>query len=292
MTKVMTVRQALAWAEARLAHTDESALASRMLLAHVFTCSLTSLYLYPDRVLSGAQQAAYRHLIARRAQFEPVAYLLGHRAFFDLDLSVDQRVLIPRPETELLVEEALRRAGRWSRPRLVDVGTGSGAIAISLARHIPQAQVIATDRSREALELARENAGRCGVMGRVHFVQADLLAPLVGPLHMVVANLPYVSEAEYAALPPDIRLWEPYAALVAGADGLDAIRALLTAAKSRLAPDGFVLLEIGAKQGAAACAFARRVFPAAQVNLLTDYAQLDRLVCVDLAPTRKETNAN
>ena len=277
------VREALSWARGRLAGTSEAALAAKMLLAHVLGGTLSELFVHPERALTDDEVAAYRALVARRARHEPVAYLVGHRGFLDLDLVVDERVLIPRPETELLVVGALEAAPRWARPRIADVGTGSGAIAVSLAVHLPQATVYALDCSAGALEVALQNAQRHEVAGRIAFLQGDLLVPLTSAVDLIVANPPYVSVNEYAALAPDIRLYEPCEALVSGADGLDAIRMLLSTARSYLVDDGVLLLEIGAAQGQAVSALAARAFPAAQVSLLPDHAGRDRVVCIDLA---------
>jgi len=199
-----------------------------------------------------------------------------------MDLLVDRHVLIPRPETEELIERATALAHRWETPRVVDVGAGSGAIAIALARRLPRALVYATDRSEAALAVARSNAQRCGVAERIVFLSGDLLSPLCAPVDLVVANLPYVSQAEYEALPLDIRLWEPREALVGGADGLDAIRALLLTAPEHLAPGGAILLEIGAEQGAEVAALAAQAFPCARVDVIPDLAGRDRIVHVDL----------
>ncbi len=274
------VRTALRWANRRLSGTLEATLSARMLLAHVLGCTTTELFVHPDRILSAEEWAAYRQLVARRARHEPVAYIVGHRPFMDLDLLVDRRALIPRPETELLVERAIAIATRWPHPRIADVGTGSGAIAIALAIGLPQAEVIATDTSDAALELARENAVRYAVEGRVTFMHGNLLAPLDMPVNLIVANLPYVSESEYAALPPDIRLYEPREALVAGADGLAAIRALLRTASPYLTADGALLIEIGAQHGEAVRALAARAFPTAEVSSFRDYAGHERIVQV------------
>jgi len=251
-----------------------------MLLAHVLDCSLTALFAHPERVLSSPQEHTYRTLVARRARQEPVAYLLGHRPFLDMDLLVDRRVLIPRHQTEHLVEQAVEMASHWPSPRLADIGTGSGAIAIGLALRLPAARIWAIDRSADALALARLNAERYGVSARIAFLQGDLLTSLPEPVEIIVANLPYVSEAEFAALPPDIRLYEPREALVAGPDGLEAIRALLTTAEPHLAHEGVLVLEIGASQGAAAREWAWRVFPDARVDVIADDAHLDRIVRV------------
>jgi release factor glutamine methyltransferase len=275
-----TVEQALLWAGEELVGTSEAVLAARMLLAHVLDCTLAGLFAHPERALSGPQERAYRTLVARRAQYEPVAYLLGHRAFLDLDLLVDRRALIPRPETEELVELTAEVAGHWPSPRLADIGTGSGAIAIGLALRLPEARIWATDCSADALALAQRNAQRCGVSARITFPQGDLVAPLSEPVEVIVANLPYVNEAEFAALPPDIRLYEPREALVAGPDGLETIRALLGMAEPYLARDGVLLLEIGAGQGAAVATLARHAFPDARIDVIADDAHLDRIVHV------------
>lgn len=272
------ILDALRWAEEQLTAAEEPEISARLLLAHVLCCSLTDLFVHPERVLTAAESIAYRAFIARRADHEPVAYLVGHRPFFDLDLQVDQRVLIPRQETELLVEQALAEAKRWPAARVVDVGAGSGAIAVCLAAHLPQAIIFATDISTEALQVAQANARRCQVEGRITFLCGDLLAPLSAPVDMIVANLPYVSAIEYDALPLQVRLYEPRQALLAGVDGLDVIRALLAQAPLYLSEKGAILLEIGAGQGAAVANLARAVFPVAQVEIIQDYARLDRIV--------------
>jgi release factor glutamine methyltransferase len=312
-----TVDETLTWGRERLAGTDEAELAASMLLAHVRECTLSELFVYPDRRLGAQQRAAYRALVERRARNEPVAYLIGHRGFLELDLLVDPRVLIPRPETELLVEralswaqryEALRSGHRDAPPtvvdrsiqreggggipmpsketflRIADVGTGSGAIAVGLAVALPQAAIYALDSSPDALEVARQNAARCGVKERITFLEGDLLSPLTGEraaVDLIVANLPYVTEDEYAELPPGIRDYEPRAALIAGPDGLDAIRRLLHSARPHLASGGAILLEIGAAQGAAISALAEKAFPEARVEAISDYGGRDRVVEID-----------
>jgi release factor glutamine methyltransferase len=228
-----------------------------------------------------------------------VAYLVGHRGFLELDLLVDSRVLIPRPETELLVERALSFARRWETPRIADVGTGSGAIAIGLAvalsqtelsqAKLPKAAIYALDSSPDALEVARQNAVRNGVAERITFLEGDLLAPLPAPVDLIVANLPYVTEDAYAALPPGIRDYEPRGALVAGPDGLDAIRRLLQTARPHLAPGGAILLEIGAAQGAAVSSLAAAAFASARVKVIPDYSGRDRVVEIDTNKVHRGT---
>jgi len=282
-----SVDEALIWGRERLAGTDEAESAAKILLAHVRGCTLSELFVYPERRLSAVEAAAYRSLVERRSLHEPVAYLVGHRGFLDLDLLVDGRVLIPRPETELLVERALSLACRWDTPRIADVGTGSGAIAIALAAALPQAQVYALDSSPGALEVARQNAARSGVAERVTFLEGDLLSPLPAEqaaVDLIVANLPYVTEDEYAALPSGIRDYEPRDALVAGPDGLAAIRRLLHTARPHLVPDAaraVILLEIGAAQGAAVSALAEAAFPEAHIEVIPDYSGRDRFVQIE-----------
>jgi release factor glutamine methyltransferase len=264
---------------------DAPRLDAEVLLAHVLEQDRAWLYAHPEYVLAPDQLGDYRTLIARRAKREPVAYLTGHKEFFGLDFAVTRGVLIPRPETERLVEIALQileTGVRSEATAIADVGTGSGAIAIALATHVPTAHVIATDVSATALTIARHNAIRHGVAGRVECLQGDLLVPLKGPFHLIVANLPYLSQADLAAAPPEVARWEPCLALEGGPDGLAAIRRLLATAASRLHPAGALLAEIGAGQGAGVFALADQYFPRATVEIAQDYAGLDRVLVVHL----------
>ena len=257
---------------------------SEVLLAHVLGQDRAWLYAHPEYVLSPTQSSAYQSLVSRRAQREPVAYLTRHKEFYALDLFVTRDVLIPRPETEGLVEQAIQWVKTSSVPgTIADVGAGSGAIAVSLAVNLPQAQVIATDTSPTALAVARHNAARHGVANRVFPLQGDLLAPLSGPLGLVVANPPYLSQAELAEAPPEVARWEPRAALDGGPDGLDVIRRLLGMASDRLGPGAALLVEIGAGQGSDVLGLAHRYFPGATVEIARDYADRDRMLCVRFA---------
>ncbi len=286
MRSAWNVREALAWAGAKLANrkNNEAQLDAEVLLAHVLGWPRARLYAHPQRRLTTSQQALYREFIERRMASEPVAYLTGRKEFYGLDFFVDRRVLIPRPETELLVEGAIEvvRRGTWraGRPIVADVGTGSGAIAVSLAVHLPQVVIYATDVSPQALAVAAENCHRHGVEQRVRLLAGDLLEPLPEPVDVVVANLPYVSHAEYERLPPDVAGYEPRPALDGGRQGLDYIERLLSSARQHLNPNGVILLEIGATQGQAVTALARRYWPHAAVELRQDYAGLDRVVAV------------
>lgn len=227
---------------------------AEVLLADLLGLERIQLYVQYDRPLTRAEVDAYRERIARRARREPVAYITGKREFYSLEFKVDRRALVPRPETEHLVETALKElAARFphqARLRVADVGTGSGAVAIAVAVHEPRAEVTATDIDAAALELAAENVERMGLGDRVKLVRGDLLEPLGGGLYeCILSNPPYIAEADYAALPPDVRLYEPKIALVGGADGLDHIRRLIDGAWPLLAPAGFLALEIGFDQG-------------------------------------------
>ena len=256
-----------------------------VLLSHVTGATRAQLLAFPERILNPGDQRRYRELVARRATGEPVAYLTAHREFMGLDFATDRRALIPRPETELLVEAARdaarAMAARGIAPVVADVGTGSGAIALSLAALEPHvARVYALDVSADALSLARENAARLGVADRVVLLQGDLLDPLPEPVDLLLANLPYVSQAEASALPRDVREFEPATALFGEDDGLGHVRRLFGSAARHLRAGACLMLEIGADQGAAVRALARQAFPDATLDVRKDLAGLDRLVIV------------
>ncbi len=284
MTDLHTVAVALAWARQTLARTPVAEpLDGPVLLAHVLGCDRALLLAHPEHSLTPEQQVAFRTLIARRAEGAPVAYLTGRRAFFDLELLVTPDVLIPRPETEHLVELALAWAReRGGRLRLIDVGTGSGAIALALARHLPGAQVWAADLSFAALQVARLNAARHGLSERVHFLQADLLTACGGPtppFDLIVANLPYIPALTLADLP--VARHEPLLALDGGPDGLTLIRRLMAQAPRVLATNGLLLLEIEATQGEQVTALAAQAFPGTLIQAHQDYAGLLRVLSVE-----------
>ena len=231
-------------------------------------------------------------MIMRRVQREPLAYLTKRKEFFGLEFLVDRRVLIPRPETELLVELAVARLRAMlstnPAPIVADVGTGCGAIAVSVAIQIPTAKVYALDVSPEALEVARVNCQRHGmtrhgVAGRVELLRGDLLEPLGERVDLVLANLPYIARSEFATLQPEIVEYEPRVALDGGQDGMDGIRCLLEQAGEHLAPGASIMLEIGSDQGAVGRALADRFFPNARIEVHLDYAGHDRVLEIDTA---------
>ena len=256
----MQLRQALraAIAELEAAGIDQPRLQAEVLVFHVLGCDRAYLFAHPELELTAAEQLQYNQLIARRAAGEPLQYITGHQEFWKADFLVTPAVLIPRPETEHLIECVLALAressssaggsGLGARLKLIDVGTGSGAIAITLARELPQAEVHAVDLSREALEIARLNAERLGT--QIHFAQSDLLAsvPLDASFDFVVSNPPYVAESEIDAVQEVVRRHEPPLALFAGDDGLEVIRRLIPQAGQALRPGGWLLMEIGYSQ--------------------------------------------
>ncbi|MFM8413991.1 MAG: peptide chain release factor N(5)-glutamine methyltransferase [Planctomycetota bacterium] len=244
-----TVGRLLSWTAGWLAErgSESPRLDAEVLLAHVRGCQRIMLYTAFDEVVPEEQRARFRELVRRRGAGEPVAYLVGSREFFSLPLAVSPAVLVPRPETEGLVVRVLDLCRGSESPRIIDVGTGSGAIAIAVAKNLPRARVTATDLSAAALAVARSNAERLGLGGRIEFHEADLLAApaLAGPWDVIVSNPPYVREDEVASLPRDVREHEPRGALVAGPRGVEVIERLVAQAADRLAPGGWLVLEAG-----------------------------------------------
>lgn len=234
---------------------DGARLDAELLLAEVLGLARVQLYTNFERPLAREEIDRYRELVRRRAAREPVAYILGRREFWSLDFEIDRRVLVPRPDTELLVElavAALQTRAATEIVRVADVGTGSGALAVAIAKEVPSARVVATDKSQAALELAPRNAERHGVAERIEFVSGDLCEPLRGrePFDLVVSNPPYIKSGEMAALDPEVRDWEPRLALVSGADGMDASAALVRSALEVLIPGGSLWVEVGTQAGA------------------------------------------
>ena len=246
-----------------------------LLLAHVLGRSRGWLYAHGDAAVPGSDAARFADLVARRAAGEPVAYLVGTRGFWRFDLAVGPDTLIPRPETELLVELALARIAPQRPVRVADLGTGSGAIALALASERPQATLVATDASAGALGVAGRNARTLGVRN-VEFRQGDWFAPLAGErFDLIASNPPYIAEDDAHLVQGDLR-FEPRAALASGVDGLDAIRAIAAAAPAHLRDHGWLLVEHGWKQGAAV----RALFEAAgliDVATERDLEQRDRV---------------
>jgi release factor glutamine methyltransferase len=261
---------------------DTPGLDSQVLLAQVLERPRAWVMAHPQAELNEAQVARLQSWLRRLEAGEPLPYILGHWEFYGLDFLLDPAVLIPRPETELLVDQG----GAWlqahpGRRRAADVGTGSGCIAVSLAVHHADLHITATDLSAAALETARKNAARHAVGQRVRFVQADLLAGLRGPFDLICANPPYIPSAELKKLPVYGR--EPGLALDGGVDGLAITRRLLAQAPHKLAVDGLLLVEIEATLGTQVLELARQSFPGSQPQVLPDLAGRPRLLRVELS---------
>ena len=254
----------------------EAGFEAQILAAHGLEKPRSWIIAHPETPLTTDHQARLDDLLDRRASGTPLPYVLGHWAFYGLDFEISPAVLIPRPETELLVERALDWLNTRPGSRTADVGTGSGCIAVSLLKHNPDVRVITVDRSWEALQIARRNAARHGVEGRAAFLQGDLLTALRGPLDLVCANLPYIPEGSLPSL--QVARHEPHLALDGGPDGLNAIRALIEDAPRWLAPGGLLLLEMQYDQGEAIVAMAQTFLPGSRTTVVPDLAGLPRVI--------------
>jgi len=264
---------------------------AEVLLGHVMGMSKTGLYTEPERRLTSAETECLRHHVRRRLDREPAAHILGHCEFYGIDFYVESHTLIPRPETELLVETAVELAGRISgqgeQITTADIGTGCGAIAISLALALPQAKIYATDISPLALKVAEVNCRRHEVTGQVELLQGNLIEPLPGAVDLIVANLPYVKDREFVDLSPEIREYEPAIALAGGKDGLDKIREMLEQMRWKGDVDldrwpAYVLLEIGQEQAEMVISLVNEYFPQASIELIPDLGGIERVAKVGL----------
>jgi release factor glutamine methyltransferase len=264
------------------AEVDEPRLAAEVVLAHALDVTRAQLLARPDQSLTPDQLIRVQRDLERLVNGEPLAYVVGHKEFYDVDLLTDARALIPRPETECLIEHALKALADHPAPLIADVGTGCGAIAVTLAKHLPRARVIATDLSSDALALARENAQCIGVADRIEFRAGGLLEPITETLDLLAANLPYIDDKDWPYLAKTIRGHEPKMAFVGGPDGLDLVRGLLRDAPRVTHLDSLILLEIGAYQGDAVAEIARQHFPRAYIEIKPDYAGLDRLAVIEV----------
>jgi release factor glutamine methyltransferase len=230
---------------------DEAALDARLLAEHVLHWDSGRLLTHGDEPASTDFQREYDALVARRSKREPLAYITGCREFWNLSIEVSPAVLIPRPETELLIEASLEQFARTQAVRILDVCTGSGCVAVGLGREFPHASLVASDISKDALKVARRNAVRHGLGSRVRWICADLLTGISGPFDLIVANPPYVPTLDAPGLQPEVREFEPAGALFAGEDGLKIVRRLVGDAGAALGDDGILIFEFGAGQDAA-----------------------------------------
>ena len=278
----MTLKQALSQARELLAanNIEDAALESELLLRHALKISRVQLYLDLSRELSPKREETFWRLVKRRLNGEPTAYITGHREFYGFDFYVAPSVLVPRPESELLVEKALNLAHHRNISTIAEIGTGCGAIAISLALNLPEAKIYASDISAPALKVALFNCQKHGVANRICLLQGDMLDPLPEPVDLIVANLPYVRESE---LPPTGSVsFEPILALNGGPEGLEKIHRLCQQADSKLSPQGCLLLEIGQGQGKAVTSSLCSLFPSARIEVASDLSGMERMVSLCL----------
>ena len=277
---------------------DAPRLSAEVLLSHVIGCDRLRLYMDVDRPANEVERAALRDLVKRAINHEPVQYLTGEAWFYGLRLSVDSRVLIPRPATETIVEAVLHHCksmpgfgGKTGEGALIaDICTGSGCIALALAKHLTGARLVATDLSQDALDVASGNADRLQLRERIEFVRGDLLAALRdhpaaghdGELHFLVSNPPYIPDDEWDAVAPNVRDHEPTLALRGGMDGLALVRPLLTDGPALVRHGGLLLVEVADSRAEQAAALARQHPHAGQVEILKDAEGLDRVVRVQI----------
>ncbi|MBU2227984.1 MAG: peptide chain release factor N(5)-glutamine methyltransferase, partial [Proteobacteria bacterium] len=251
---------------------------AEVLLMRLLQIDRLQLCTHPGRELSEEEAAGLSRWVERRRRGEPVAYIVGEKEFWSLCFEVNREVLIPRPETECLIEAVLEfYAPPGGGLRIVDIGTGSGAIGVTLARELPEAQVTATDVSPGALAVAGRNAARHGVAGRIEFLRGDLFADAAGAFDIIVSNPPYIPADKYPLLPPGVRDFEPQEALIAGPDGIAFHREIVREGTVRLKPGGRIFLEIGADQRDLVEALFREAGPYEEIRVRKDYGGMDRV---------------
>lgn len=271
-----------------------------MLLSHVLGCDRLKLYTDADRPASPLERESLRSLVARALKHEPVQYLVGEKWFFGVPLHVDRRVLIPRPSTESIIEEVMRYSraepgfgGKSGEGvRFADVCTGSGCIAVALLKNMPGARALATDLSQDALDVAKLNAVRHKVDDRLELLQGDLLAPLVHhpaggsaarDLHYLLANPPYIPDFEWDAVEPNVKDYEPHAALRGGPDGLDLVRPIVAGAHELLRPAGLVMIEVASATIEVVVQLARDTGHFSGVRVVKDFEGMPRIVVAQRA---------
>lgn len=283
--------QVLNWAikELKKAKIDSAALDAEVLLSFVLKKDKTFLFSNSEKKLTNRQLEKFKKLILRRRKFEPIAYIINNKEFYGLDFYVDKNVLIPRPETELMVEESIKIIGNSKRRIiLIDVGTGSGCVLISILRQIPDFAGMAwgIDFSRGALKIARKNAQKYGVLGRTQFVYSNLLENIKfkkNKKYIITANLPYLTNNQYEKLPSEIKKYEPKSALIGGKDGSDYYQKLfLSLASAELTRGSIILLEIDPSQKKSIKKFIKKYFPKTRIEIKKDLARRDRLVIIKL----------
>jgi release factor glutamine methyltransferase len=278
LTEIWTIVRILEWTADyfREQGVDSARLDAELLLSDLLDLDRVGLYLQYDKPLNPVELKEYRALVKRRAAREPIAYILGQQEFWSLPMLVSPAVLVPRGDTELLVEEALK--GLETGGTVLDIGTGSGAIAIAIAHERPEVQIEAIDISAEALAVAIKNAELNGVSAQIIFRQENLAQLTGGRYDMIVSNPPYIPESDREGLMPEVRDHEPPLALFAGADGLDAYRQIVAQAPAHLVPAGWLLLEVGIHQSEPVAELLRAA-DFVQITVRDDYAGIPRVVC-------------
>lgn len=279
--QIWTIGSILKWTEQYFGTRgiDSPRLDAEVLLSHVLGKERIYLYVHFDEPLEAPELAAYREYIKQRVARQPVAYIIGRREFMGLSFRVTPAVLVPQPDTEILVQAALDRLAAKPAARVADIGTGSGAIVLSLLYYRKELQASAVDISADALAVAAENAASLGVAERVMFCEGDLLAPLAGQqFDAIVSNPPYIPTADIAGLAPEVRTAEPMGALDGGADGLVFYRRLVADAPALLASDGFLAMEVGIHEAAPVAALAQASGAFARAEVLKDLAGIERVV--------------
>lgn len=276
----MTVREILneATRELETAGMETARLDAEVLLAFCLNCDRLEFLKNPDMQISKSQLAVFNKLVSRRLKWEPVAYITGRKEFWSFTLEVNKGVLIPRPDTEIILEEALAVGKNIIAPRIADIGTGSGAIALALAKELPEPKITATDISPTALKVAKKNARNLKLGKNIEFLKGDLFAPVKGLFDIIVSNPPYISAAKYEELPRGVKDFEPKIALLAGQTGVEFYEKLIYQSKNHLKKDGWLLMEIGAPQAEKIrdimqeCAFFE------DIDVRRDYAGHDRVI--------------
>ena len=267
---------------------EDGYLETNIILGHILNLPTSQLYSQPELLLTSEQIAELQQLIERRLCREPTAYITRRKEFYEIDFYVDSRVLIPRPETELIVDVAIDFVNSHAqyqsfskRPFLIaDIGTGCGSIAISLALNLPQSKIYATDISSAALEVAQLNCKYYNITKQITLLNGNLLEPLPEPVDLIVANLPYIKSSEIANLSPETTNYEPRIAIDGGINGLNQINDLLQQVKEMISPQGCLLLEIGYDQEIEVISLINQYLPNAKLSLIPDYNEVNRVVCI------------
>lgn len=280
MQELWTIGRILKWTEQYFKEKgiESPRLDAEVLLSHILGRERIYLYVHFDEPLEPAELARYREAIKQRVQRVPIAYIIGEKEFMGLTFKVTEDTLVPRPDTEILVQAAIERLrARGDAPRFADIGTGTGAICLSVLHFLPKAQADTVDISPAARAIAEENAAALEVADRVTFHTGDLLAPLAGQCYdAILSNPPYIPDGDIAALAPEVRLKEPHTALAGGKDGLDFYRRLMANAPALLKDGGFLAVEVGIHQAAPVAALAVPSF--SRTEILKDYAGIERVV--------------